>query len=72
MMTIVFFFFFFAFWPYYVVCGILVPWPAIKPVSPAVVAQSPNHWTVREVPPVGFFLKDYILMLGNFVLFLLF
>ena len=25
-------------------CGILVPQPGIEPVSPAVEAQSPNHW----------------------------
>ena len=27
----------------------LVPWPGIKPIPPAVDAWSPNHWTVREV-----------------------
>ena len=32
------------------VCGILVPWPGIKPVSPAMEAQSLNPWTTREVP----------------------
>ena len=31
-------------------CGILVPWPGIKPVPPAMEAQSLNHWTDREVP----------------------
>ena len=41
--------FFLSFWSYYVTCGTLVPWPGIKPVPPAVDAQSPNHWT-REVP----------------------
>ena len=30
-------------------CGILDPGPGIKPVPPAVEAQSPNHWTTREV-----------------------
>ena len=34
---------------HYVACGILVPWPGIKPVPPAVEAQSPNHWITREV-----------------------
>ena len=29
--------------------GILVPRAGIEPVLPAVEAQSPNHWTVREV-----------------------
>ena len=30
---------------------ILVPRPEIKPVPPAVEAQSLNHWTTREVLP---------------------
>ena len=29
-------------------CGILVPWPGIKPAPPAMEVQSPNHWTTRE------------------------
>ena len=29
---------------------ILVPWPGIVPLSPAVEAWSLNHWTAREVP----------------------
>ena len=29
--------------------GILIPWPGIEPVSPAVEAWSHNHWTSREV-----------------------
>ena len=41
-------FFFFAM---HAACGILVPWPGIEPVSPAVEALSPNHWTA-EVPPM--------------------
>ena len=35
---------------YYTTCGILVPWPGIEPLTPAVNAQSPNHWTAREFP----------------------
>ena len=31
-------------------CRILVPWPEIKPVPPAVEVQSCNHWTTRVVP----------------------
>ena len=31
-------------------CGILVPKPGIKPVTPAVEAQRPNHWTARKGP----------------------
>ena len=28
----------------------LVPWPWIKPRPPALEAQSPRHWTTRDVP----------------------
>ena len=31
-------------------CGALVPWSGIKPESPALEEQNPNHWTTREVP----------------------
>ena len=31
-------------------CRILVPQPGLKPGSPAVEAQSPDHWTIREFP----------------------
>ena len=31
-------------------CGILVPQLGVKPVRPAVQAQSLNHWTSKEVP----------------------
>ena len=41
-------FFFFSFWPHYLACGILVPWPGIEPSPPAVVARSLNHWTIRK------------------------
>ena len=37
------------FFPLYMDCGILVPWPGIKPMAPAVEVQSPNHCTIREV-----------------------
>ena len=37
-----------------VACGILVPPPGIEPVPPRVEAQSPNHWTTREVPDLEF------------------
>ena len=30
--------------------GILVPWPGIKPMSPAVEVQSSNYWITREFP----------------------
>ena len=34
----------------HVASAILVPWPGIEPVSPAVEVWSPNHWIAREVP----------------------
>ena len=37
------------FWPHCAARRILVPWPGIKPVPPAVEAQSPNHCSTREV-----------------------
>ena len=35
--------------------GILVPQSGITPVPPAVEAQSPNHWTAREITDATFF-----------------
>ena len=32
---------------------LIVPWPGIELVPPAVEAQSLNHWTAREVPRMG-------------------
>ena len=32
-----------------VACGILVPWPGIKPRPPALGIQSLSHWTTRKV-----------------------
>ena len=37
---------------HHTVCGILVPWPGIKPKPLAVEAQSPNHWITREFPVI--------------------
>ena len=30
-------------------CWILVPWPGIEPVPPALEVQSPNYWTAQEI-----------------------
>ena len=38
-------------------CEILVPWPGIQPVTPAVEARSLNHWTAREVQARPFLLQ---------------
>ena len=32
-----------------------VPWPGTEPRRPALGAESPNHWTTREVPLLFFF-----------------
>ena len=42
--------FFFFFCPTTQHVGILVPWPGIEPMPPAVEAQSSNQWTAREFP----------------------
>ena len=35
-------------------CGILAPWPGIKPTLSAFEAWRLNHWGAREVPSVTF------------------
>ena len=51
---------------YPMACGILVPQPGIEPVSPAVEAQSLNHWSTREVPGDSL-LVSYLLFLAETV-----
>ena len=46
--------FVFCFLPHGVTCRMLVPWPGIEPVSPAVEVHSLNHWTARKVPRIWF------------------
>ena len=41
---------------HYAACAILVPWPGIEPVPPAVEAQGPNEWTPREFPALDWIL----------------
>ena len=38
-----------SFWQCLAACGILVPWPGVKPTSPALGAWSVGHWTAGEV-----------------------
>ena len=45
--------FFFFFWPHLAACRIFVPWPGIKPVPPAMEAQSSHHRTAREFSHVA-------------------
>ena len=40
----------FCFGPHHRVCGTLVSRSGIEPKPTSVKAQSPNHWTAREVP----------------------
>ena len=53
--------FFFVFKPLsfigHAACGILIPWPGIEPMVPAVAALSRNHWTTREVSSIAFCLQ---------------
>ena len=58
------FFFFFLFLPCLVACGILVPWAGIKSRPPAVEAQSPNHWTARELLIWNFFEIKFLKLLA--------
>ena len=48
-------------------CEILVPWPGIKPVPPALAVQSLNHGTAREVPRLVFlsFKKNLVLLFDS-------
>ena len=46
--------------PHPVAFGILVSWPGMEPMPPALEMQSLNHWTAREVPPMIFFYGDHI------------
>ena len=42
------YFYLFIFLPLHTACRILLPWPGIKPMSPALGTWSLNHWTTRE------------------------
>lgn len=53
--------FFFLFLPHCMSCRILVPGPGFEPVPPEVEAQSPNHWTTREIPDGTLRLKNRVL-----------
>ena len=46
------FFFFFCWGPHHTACGISVAQPGIEPRPLTLRAQSPNHWTARELPVV--------------------
>ena len=53
--------------------GILVPWPGIKPMAPAVEVWSLNHWTDREIPCALLLLEVVYLKMnfsGKFIDFL--
>ena len=47
-------FLFYLFRSYHAACGILIPRPGIKPVPPAVKAQTLNHWSTGEASPTPF------------------
>ena len=63
-----FFLFFFLAVPF----GILVPQPRIKPMSLALAAWGPNHWTAREVPEsCYFFILGFPLTINPVVILML-
>ena len=55
--------YFIIFWPCHTACGILVPWPGVEPLPPAVEAWSPNHWTTREAPRTSLLLLPDLLFI---------
>ena len=42
-------FFFLIVWLHHMACGLSVSRPGMEPTPPALEAESPNHWTAREV-----------------------
>ena len=40
--------------PCHAACGILIPWPGIEPIPPALEAWSLNHWTPGKSPSFSF------------------
>ena len=53
-------------------CGILVPWPGIEPMPPALGAWSLNHWTAREVPCRLFFFFESLVFIFIFIYLFIF
>ena len=51
------------FWPRHAACRILVPQPGIESRPLAVRVQSPNCWTIRELPLL-LFLKSFFDLLN--------
>ena len=47
-------------WPHPVAGRVLVPWPGVEPVSPALRVQNFNDWTAREVLPSSSITVTYI------------
>ena len=56
-MTVRVFVFIYLFWLNPTTCRILVPRPGMETLPAAVGAQSPNNWTIRDVPSPACFLK---------------
>ena len=44
----------FFFWSCHLACGISVPWSELEPWPLAVRVRSPDHWTTREFPILGY------------------
>ena len=56
------------FWLLSAACGISVPQPGIELKLPVVEAQSPNHWTARELP-VLIYVFFFLIQMGSFSLY---
>ena len=46
----------------------LAPWPGIKPGPPALGAQGPSHWTIKEAPYPLPWLRNSIMLWGYYYL----
>ena len=44
-------------------CRVLVPQPMIEPTSPALQGGFFNHWTIREIPQITYFLVCFLVIL---------
>ena len=55
---------FIIFLPLHTACRILVPWPGIKPMSPALGTWSLNHWTTREKQGKSFSWQSWLALIS--------
>ena len=56
-------FFFFNFWTHFMACGILVPWPGIKPAPSSVEFQSYNPWLLGKSRAVFLCVSPFLILM---------